>query len=69
MAQVVIEVNGGVVQQVYTHTKGIKVVLVDYDEINMGGKPSEFIPAEFAAMDPETLKHVAQVNKQSKKAR
>jgi hypothetical protein len=49
--KVVIEVNGGVVQEVYSNDPAITVVLVDWDSIRDGGKSAAvlhiapFIPA------------------------
>lgn len=55
MDDIVVEVRGGVVVEIYSDLPNLRFVLVDWDNINAGDHPSCWgVPAALSAMPEDT---------------
>lgn len=62
--QVVIEISGGIVQNVYS-PEGVRVVLVDWDNIAEGDDAVVYPTDTPSLMSPATLKRVERAEKEN----
>jgi len=61
MRTIIVEVSGGVVQQVYTDANDVRIILVDWDKGDSPGDEyagGDLQPALFSDMPKETLSAV-----------
>jgi hypothetical protein len=72
MRTIIIEVRGGVVQEVYTDAKDLSVVLVDWDAGDDEEHPvsgGDFLPQPIASLPAETMSAILTLTSQPSPAR